>query len=546
MRIWLAGAAIALIPLATSADPEAARPAGHICAVAPPGAGEAPAQALLAGYGTGGFAIRTASPRAQAYFDNGMQLAHAFAHQPATAAFQEAERLDPGCAMCVWGEAWSRGPTLNYTIDARGQAQAQALADKAAALAKDGPPLERQLTAALQARYHDGGGMGAGDYAFARAMDEIAKARPTDNEVAILTADAWMIPASHKDNRDNLPHAIALLQGALARRPNDTGAIHFYIHATENDGVAAEALPYAEKLQALAPAASHLVHMPSHTYYRVGMYEAAVRANLDATRIDEANAARLQLRDGVWGLNYHAHNVQFGTDAALMDGDAAAALKLADGVVARLAKPPISAQDLRIAATAYFAEGRYADPAKVLALPPPAPGAPVLAAAWHYARGEAFARQGHPAGALFEAMMIQQLAAKAPLSGAPQAMLGIPRQVLLGRTEMLQGHPDKAVQPFREAAELQERLLAGQADPPPWWYPVRRSLAAALLASGKPTEALAETQKVLAGWPGDPMTLVIAARAQTALGHRDAARRDTAEARKGWRGDPTAASTALL
>ena len=541
MRAWLAGAAIALIPLATNADPEIAAPAGHLCAVAAPKADDGPAQTLLSGYGTGGFRVRTANPKAQAYFDNGMQLAHAFAHKAATSAFEEAEKLDPTCAMCVWGEAWSRGPTLNYTIDSKAQAEAAALADRAAALAKDGPPLERELTQALQKRYHEGGGVGPGDYAFAEAMDGVAKAHPSDNEIAILTADAWMIPASHKENRDHLPHAIDLLQGALARRPNDTGAIHFYIHAAENDGVAAEALPYAEKLQALAPAASHLVHMPSHTYYRVGMYEAAVRANLDATRIDEANAERLKVQDGVWGLNYHAHNVQFGTGAALMDGDAGAALKLTDDVVARLGKAPVAPQDVRIAGTAYFAQARYAEPPKVLALPKPATLDPAVRSLWHYARGEAFARLGQADGVLAEAQAVDWRDV-----GHGPPVVGVAHFVLLGRAAMLKKDYAGALAAYRQAAELQERFLLRRADPPAFWYPARRSAAAALLAAGKPAEALTEAQASLKIWPADPTALTIASRAEQALGKQADARRDVAAPRKGWRGDPTAIAPALL
>ena len=113
---WALAAAITLVPGFTSADPET--PAlTHICGVATPAPDAKPAQAILTGYGSGGFAVRTSLPAAQAYFDNGMQLAHAFAHKPATQAFKEAVKLDPNCAMCVWGEAWSRGPTINYPID---------------------------------------------------------------------------------------------------------------------------------------------------------------------------------------------------------------------------------------------------------------------------------------------------------------------------------------------------------------------------------------------------------------------------------------------
>src|SRR6202012_4648116 len=155
--------------------------------------------------------VRTSNPQAQAYFDNGMQLAHAFAHKPAATAFQEAERLDPNCAMCAWGEAWARGPTINYPVSDKEQAELLAIADRAAKLAEGGPEVERKLTAALQARYRKGGGMGPGDYAFARAMDALAKPRPTDNEVAIVAADAWMIPAANKETRENLPRALELI-----------------------------------------------------------------------------------------------------------------------------------------------------------------------------------------------------------------------------------------------------------------------------------------------------------------------------------------------
>src|SRR4051794_6348994 len=72
---------------------------------------------LLQGYGDGGFPIVTSSPEAQAFFNNGMQLAHAFAHHAAVAAMQEAQRIDPNCAMCAWGEAWADGPTINFGKD---------------------------------------------------------------------------------------------------------------------------------------------------------------------------------------------------------------------------------------------------------------------------------------------------------------------------------------------------------------------------------------------------------------------------------------------
>jgi tetratricopeptide (TPR) repeat protein len=492
--LLLLGAAPLLV--AIEPPPPPAVPAAPFCHAETKDDPAPPARALLTGYGTGGFAIRTSSPEAQAYFDNGMQLAHAFAHHAATSAFRRAEQLDPTCAMCVWGEAWSRGPTLNYGIDDKEQAELVALADKAAVLAADGPPRERALIAALQTRYHGGGGSGRGDFAFAAAMDDLAKAHPNDDEIAVLAADAWMIPAFREWNRDHLDRAIDLLETVLRRAPDDTGAIHFYIHATEMNGVGVRALPYAEKLQALAPAASHLVHMPSHTFFWAGRYRAAELSNLDAVAIDERNAARLKPKDGVFGLIYHTHNVQFGEAAALMDGDAKGALPLAAAQLEQLAtiKPDDAFAQMRLG-TAYFVYGRFGSPADLAALADPGAKLPYGHAMWLYAKGEAAARWGDVAVVKAQAAAIgvapADLKRFAAFEPQAQAMIDIARLVLTGRAAMMEGRFADAEAAYRRAADLQEAKLGGLSDPPSWWYPVRRSVAAALEAQGR-SEAAAE------------------------------------------------------
>ncbi len=542
MRSVLAATAamvLMMAPVATSADVDGPVAAGSICGGHAPevAAAAKPALELLEGYGSGGFQIHTTNPKAQAFFDNGMQLGHAFAHKASIAAFQEARRIDPDCAMCAWGEAWSRGPTLNYPIDSKTQGELAKIADRAAQLAADGPDKERRLTAALQLRYRHGGGKGSGDLAFARAMDALAHAHPDDNELAILAADAWMIPASHRGNRENLDKALLFLGPALVRNPDDTGAIHFYIHATEMDGVPERALLYAMRLQALAPAASHLVHMPSHTYYWVGRYDAAVRANVDAVALDEANARRLKSEDGVWGLPYHGHNVKFGTGAALMDGDAASALALARPVIARLAK--IKPGDGG-AVTAYFAEGRYGGAEEVAKLQDPGDRLPYLRVMWRYARGEAAARRGDLKALKAEAAAMAVIPVDyrvfEDFALQTQAMVAISRLVLGGRIAMLEHRPDEAVQAFRTAAGRQETVLRDYSDPPAWWYPVRRSLAAAELARGDSAEAVRQAKAVLARTPDDPLTLLVLARANKALGLAAEADQTLAKARSLWEG----------
>ncbi len=554
MRMWLLAMVMALFgggqdgkPVDTDTRP--VLPAHKICS------GDDTATTrpeLLEGYGKGGFAITTTVPAAQAFFDNGMQLGAAFAHKASIAAFHEASRLDPGCAMCAWGEAWASGPTINYPVDADDNARLALLTARAENLAKSGTELERALIAALKRRYVAGGRKGAANLAFAQAMDGIAKAHPKDNAIATLAADAWLIAAGDaKDWHDDVYRSVALLQDALVRDPDYSPAIHFYIHASEMAGVPERATPFADRLTGLAPKASHLVHMPSHTYYWIGRYQDAADANVRAVALGIDNARRLgmPLPDGVWNLPYHAHNVHFGVGGALMSGDAKSALALSDPLVRVAAtRDTGSVFSQAIAGMAYFAEGRFAEPGTVLAFPEPK--LPYLKAYWRYARGEAQARLGNSAAVRSEANHIPWTIRSD--AGQEHAAIGtrlarIARLVLLGRAEMLDNRPATALAFFRKAAALQEdKTLKDFSDPPLWWYPVRRSVAEALLATGDAKAALAEADATLKMRPLDPMTLDVRARALARQGNAVAARSDARSARKLWRGNRSAFRSALI
>ena len=186
MRLFaLALLAAAAGPAFAQSDPHQ----GHVMKEASPST-----TVILDGYGNGGFRITTSSPQAQAFFDNGMQLAHAFAHKAAVQAMKEAVRLDPKCAMCLWGQAWADGPTINFGKSEEEVAALGDLADKAADLAKDGgTDRERALIRALQLRYKNGGGGKDGDLRFAKSMAALASKYPDDHEIAVIAADAWLM-----------------------------------------------------------------------------------------------------------------------------------------------------------------------------------------------------------------------------------------------------------------------------------------------------------------------------------------------------------------
>ena len=491
--------------------------AGHADMAAPKAA------TILDGYGMGGFKVDTANPEAQAFFDNGMQLAHAFAHDASIGAMKEAVRLDSKCAMCLWGEAWASGPTINYELDASQLAAATKLAAKANRMTRaKGSPLERALTNALVQRYRNGGGGKPGDLAFAQTMERLTVANPASDVIATLAADAWMqAPADAEEGEDKLykennARAVALLEPVLARNPSYSPAIHFYIHSTEESGVGPRAEPYADRLGALAPKSQHLVHMPSHTFYWVGRYADAARVNRQAVEIGIAQSTALtgSPPNGVWGLPYHAHNVTFGLGGALMAGDGETALWLGRPLVEKATKEIKSgafAQSL--GGSGYVALALFADPIEVLKVMPPR--LPYLLGMWRYARAEARARQGDIRSLRAEAAAIVIPASEKKSDGSWHGgqTLRIAKAVLEGRALLLEGKPVLAAEAFKRGAELQEqRYYSRAADPPLWWFPVRRSLAEAKLAAGDPAAARTEAEATLMIRPKDPGAVALLAR----------------------------------
>ena len=536
------GLMLSLAPAALAADDVSSFAVGLICSAEhdPAPAGSERRLVMVAGVGTGGFAIRTEKPEAQQWFDYGMQLAHAFYHEDAKAAFRRAREIDPQCAMCAWGEAWADGPTINFDVSDAQFKAAAALADKAAILAEDESPKNRGLIAALQARYANHGV--PAEVAFAKAMDVLVGQYPDDDEIAILTSDAWLIPWSLHQDKQGVARSVAVLEPVLARHPDNTGAIHFYIHATEENGEPAKALPYARRLGALAPGASHLVHMASHTFFRVGLYEEAAASNAAAIAADGAYLRAVHDASPQGKDFYHGHNLSFGLGGALSSGDAPLALRLADH--AAFAFPGELAEAGRSQSTishAWIAYARFA-PDRALALPEPPKTALFSAAMRHYVRGEAFGAKGDVAGIRAEAAMVTlpaggDVTLPPFMRGVSQSVVRIAQLTLQGRAAMLEGRPRDAVAAYQAAAVIEDTKLPPDLDdPPPWWFPEHRALAAALLAAGEPAKAAAEARIALKTWPHEPLTLQVLAEAERALGDTAGAQRDLAESQRGWRG----------
>lgn len=503
---------------------------------------------LAGGMGTGGFKVDTSSKEAQDWFNYGLALSHAFYHEDAKGAMKRSVEADPSCSMCAWGEAWVLGPTLNYGIDDKQREAALAAAKRAQSLAKPGDAKARRLADAIAARYAPSAAVGgklnslgaaragesATEPAFGAEMAKIAADYPAEVELSVLAVHSQLMPVRGDDMRGLKP-ALATLERVLKDHPNDTGAIHYYIHATEFDDRAEDALKYAEELGRLAPMASHLVHMPAHTFFHAGRYQDAAVVNAQAIGADTGwmkaggnptvPNAKLQALP-----MYYAHNLAFGLAGALMSGDAQLALKYAEHADLVYRDPvPVRSRAYPVPRT-WVALARFA-PDKALAVPEMT-GDPRFHIYRAYSRGEAFLQKGDVAGARAE---VKALSKVKGAGGAPE--LTIARNVLEGRIAMAEGNPKKAARLFDNAARIQEARLSDYWDPPSWWYPVRRSVAAAYLKAGDFAKAEAEADRSLKTWKHDPLALWVKSRAQAGLGRAAEGEATASEARKTWRGN---------
>jgi tetratricopeptide (TPR) repeat protein len=496
---------------------------------------------MVAGMGNDHMRVDTSSAEAQRWFDYALTLSRAFEHADAKLAFRKAAALDPACSLCIWGEAYSLGPTINYLVDRKDSAAARVLALQARRVA--GPHLsgeERRLESAMIDRYRHPGDDGSGDRRYAHDLDGMLHDDPGDLELEIFDAEAWLVMEFHHDSSGLAP-ALARLTPLVRSHPDYTGLLHFYIHTAEDAGEPQVAEAYAAPLAELCPNASHLVHMPSHTYYRVGRYEDAALANVAALQADLRYARQTHSPTPLSGLMYHFHDIQFGLAAALLSGDGRIALRLIDQFNRDFPDPAAYENHAEMTAGIVYAGfGRLAPPAEVLSAPQAPASKPFLAAMRHYARGEAFARLGDAAAVRAEAARLgpfRESAAESAWDGMFATTVRIANLVLSGRADRLAGDPGAAIAAFRAAADLQDRKFGQGGDPPRWWYPVRRRLAAALLARGDAAAAEREASAVLKSWKLDPVTLAIRSRAEESR-HDSRARPDWNAARKGWFGDP--------
>jgi tetratricopeptide (TPR) repeat protein len=509
---------------------------------------------LIPGMGQHHHTISTKGLEAQRFFDQGLTLVFAFNHEEAARAFRRASELDPQSAMAFWGIALALGPCINLDVDPPHEKAAYEAVQKALSLEPGATERERAYIQALARRYSSDSKVDLRklDADYANAMRELSKHYPDDLDAATLYAESLMDLHPWKqwtlDGRptEGTEEIIEVLESVLRRDPNHLGANHYYVHATESSPHPERALASAKRLETLAPAAGHLVHMPAHTYMRVGDYAAAARSNALAADADRAYFRESNTSGSMYDMMYYCHNLHFLAASYSMAGDFAHARQAADEVAAHAA-PML--HDMPMAETyvpyPIFMLVRFHRWNDVLTLPAPNAGMAMTNAFWHFARGSAFAGKGQIASAEAERQILATTRRETPADvefsfyfNKAQSFLDLAENILDAWIAAAKGDHVQAIRYWEKGVQVQDKLYYGE--PPEWFYPVRESLGGALLLSGQPERAEAVFRADLEQYPRNPRSLFGLLNALEAQTKHEAAEEVRREFEAAWKNADTA------
>ncbi len=446
--------------------------------------------------GTVSFLI-SCKPSVQDQFNRGVALLHSFAYTEADAAFQNVAKLDSQCAIAHWGSAMTyfhqlwEPPVPPSTISA---------AQKEIQLAqqiKSGSERERQFIAALSLIYKNADTVPYRTRAtsYAHAMGDIAAANPTDIESQVFYALALLATAPPTDKTHaNQKKAAAILEPLDYAYPQHPGIPHYLIHAYDNGELAPQGIQAARAYAQIAPSAPHALHMPSHIFTRLGMWDDSIASNLAARK-----AAHQQ---GDTGEELHA--MDYLVYAYLQSGrdqDAAEVIRQLKEM------PALNTRDFKVsyAATAmpirYIVErGQWSE---ATAIVPPSEAPPHVVAIAVWAQGIGLARSGHAAEAHTAVDRLQQI--EQQLRAADNdywaSQTAILRREVSAWSAQAQHKPEEALALMRDAADKEDAIEKLPVTPGPI-IPAREQLGSLLLEQNQPSLALQEFQTALKNSPG--------------------------------------------
>src|SRR5688572_13743211 len=464
----------------------------------------------------------------RADFNRAVALLHSFEFRPASETFTKVLAADPSCAiahwglaMCQWGNPFGglkTGPLLERGRDAA-----------AKGLATGSPtPRERAYIAAVSELYKDAATVPHRNrtLAYAKAMEAVQRDNPKDIEAKIFYALAVNQTALTTDKTYAAQlQAAQILEPLWKKYPDHPGLPHYIIHAYDHPPLAAKALEAARKYAVIAPSAPHALHMPSHTFTRIGYWKDSVDTNI--------KSEQTALKQNVIGEALHAMDYQ--TYAYLQMAQDQRAKVVLDRLAATAAKldlnamggaaAPVAGLYARNAIPARYAleRGIWADAAALTAPPSPFPQVDAIT---HFARALGASRSGNPAAATPDVEKLASL--RDALAAAKDAywtqIVDIQRQIATAWIAYAEGRKDEGLRLMRAAADEEDTTDKAAISPGPI-APARELLGEMLLDAGNAKEALTAFEATMLKEPGRFRGAYGAARAAETLGNKGVARK---------------------
>jgi tetratricopeptide (TPR) repeat protein len=453
-------------------------------------------------------------------FERGVALMHSFWYDEAERQFKDLENQDPGCAMTYWGEAMSLLRQLVSRPEEADLKRGLELVQKARAMGAK-TPRERDYVGALALFYRDYDKV---DYekrieAYSQAMEKVYKRYPKDQQAAVFFALSLLTWDVDQDPLANPKKAIAILNHVFSENPNDPGAAHYLIHASDAPQLAQLGLPAARRYAQIAPAAPHALHMPSHIFARLGLWQEDIQSNL-ASLASARQPSAMHI-----GAENQIHSMEFLEYAYLQTGeDGKAEAMIADF----MSIPRVDVtENLR---SSYF-DSRIANfPAmyalemhrwkEAVALQPPAEVEPYNQAITYWARAVA---AGHLRDVAIAQDAVDQYDAMVEATKKGKHAFRVKHM----STEQHEAHAwlafaegknDDAIILLRGVADKQDVEGKGEVA-----LPAREMLADMLLEMGRPEDALVEYEKSMRVDPNRFNGLYGAARAAELANRREKA-----------------------
>lgn len=457
--------------------------------------------------------ITTTHDSAQFYFDQGINMYYGFHIIEAMASFKKAAKFDPESPMVWWAQALALGPNIN-DVGYAASPEALSTTQKAIDLSGKASPVEKILIQAMEKRYSKDSALTREklNQDYVDALKQAYQKNPRHADVAALYADALMLQHPWELwNNDGTPRSWTpairtVLEKLLVTTPQHPGANHYYIHVMEASPYAAKAIPSADRLGKLTPGLSHLVHMPSHIYIRVGQFNKGTRVNQEAvSQFKKYRDLFPSVKENAF--LYEWHNLHLQASCDILAGSYKDAHKTALAIksaidTSLLSMPaPMGSFIQNMYATEIFANLRFGKWQELINMPKPAQHHIYSSLLYHFGRGMGFAAQKNFTAAKEERKELQQLMNDNSLT-IPVKPFSPPAEgskcadnLLAGFIELKQGNLEEAINYWQKAADIEANMV--YAEPRDWMISPKQYLGAAFLAAGKWTEAQKTFEKDL-------------------------------------------------